>query len=66
MRTTTATLKNASDATTIAHVPSRPHAPSGPVAMTRDLNATPTTTLGSANGIVTTARTKPRPRNRVR
>ena len=50
----------------IAKLWSRPRWPSGPVEMTRLLNATPTTTLGSTNGIVTIARTSQRPGNRVR
>ena len=66
VRTTTAILKNASAATTTGNVPSIPRKPSGPVGITSDANATPTTTDGSTKGMVTMPRTISRPGKRVR
>ena len=46
--------------------PSHPHEPSTPSAAYKVRNASATTTVGSTNGTVTSARTAARPRNEQR
>ncbi len=66
VRTTTARLKKASAAMIAAGVPSRPSPASGPPAPSTWRNATPTTTVGSTNGISSAARSTRWPGNRSR
>ena len=61
VRTTTDTLKKTSAARIAVGVPSSPSPPSGPDDASSVRKATPTTTVGSTNGTVTSPRSSDRP-----